>query len=69
MDSAESAGRDFQNDRLLEFWDIDPFFLQIWVAANSTGRVKLGGTSPVRVTASDDRAYFSDLTDIGHKSC
>lgn len=47
LDGAKSASRDRQNDRLLEFWDVNTLLLEVWIASDVSGRIELGCTSSV----------------------
>jgi len=54
LDGAESAGRDREDDRLLELRHVDALFLQVRIPADVAARVELSGTGAVRVASTDD---------------
>lgn len=54
LDSAETASRNVDAHRFLDFRDVNTLLLEIWVATNLTARIELRCTGTVRISSSDD---------------
>ena len=52
VDGLDSLGGESKGDSFLELGNVDTLLLQVGVLALGTGRVELGSTGPVGVTAS-----------------
>ena len=62
LDSFEALHRDVDDNGLAEFRDVDAALLEIGLAADLAGRVKLRRTGAIRIAPADLRAFAGDVT-------
>ncbi len=68
LDGLETLHRNINNDGLAELGDVDTAFLEVGLAADLPGGVKLGRAGAVRIPPAHLRAFPGDVAGACHKS-
>ena len=58
VNSLDSSSGEDESNSFFKFWHVNAFFLEIWILPNRPGRVKLGGTGAVGISASHPRTFL-----------